>query len=345
MITNIFKTAFVVWTVLLLSFLTGCHQQRDHSATLSPALPTATVRVEKAELQPLTLSDELVGTVRAKMHATLGARQTGRIENFPIKLGDKVQSGELIAELEAGEIKAHVEQAEAALEQAERDWKRVSSLFDAGSATRSERDAVESRLRITRASLAESRASLLQMRIVAPFDGVITKKWADAGDLATPGNPIVDIENPGILQIEIDIPESIAAPLALNSSLSIVGNPGSNATAVITELSPAFDPITRTRQAKLQLKGGSFSSGQFVRVSIPTAERKAILLPRQAVIERGQLELVFSLDARHARMHLVRTRPHNDGRIEILSGITAGQSIIVQGAESLLDGQPVEVKQ
>ena len=338
-------TAFGGWTVFLLPFLNGCDQNRDHTGTLARGLPTVTVRVEKAELQTLTLSEELVGTVRAKMHATLGAKQTGRIETFSIKLGDKVQRGEMIAELEAGEIKAHVEQAEASVEQAERDWKRVSSLFDAGSATRSERDTAESRLRITRASLAESRASLLQMRIVAPFDGVITKKWADAGDLATPGKPIVEIENPAILQIEVDIPESIAGPIALNTSLSVVGHPGSNATAVITELSPAFDPITRTRQAKLELKEGSFRSGQFVRVSIPTAERKAILLPRQAVIERGQLEFVFSLNGKHARMHLVKVRPHADGRIEALSGLRAGESVIVQGAEQLMDGQPVDVKQ
>ena len=344
MIANNFKPRVAVLTVWLLLFHTACHQKRDHTATPARAFPTVNVRIETAELQPLTLSEEVVGTVRAKMHATLEAKQAGRIEKLAIKLGDKVRCGEMIAELEAGEIKARVEQAEASLEKAERDWKRAASLFDASSATRSERDAAESQLRAARGALAENRASLDQMRIVAPFDGVITKKWAETGDLATPGKPLLEIENPSVLQVDIDVPESFAGRIELNSRLAIVNDPDGNATGVVTEVSPAFDPVTRTRRAKLELQEGSFSSGQFVRVSIPTAERKAILLPKAAVVERGQLMMVFTMEQQHARMHLVKVRSHSDERIEILSGLGVGESVIVKGAEQLMDGQPVEVR-
>jgi RND family efflux transporter MFP subunit len=327
-----------------LLFLAACHQKSERVATPARPLPTAHVRVQKAESQPFVVSEEVMGTVRAKNRATLEAKQTGRIETLRVKLGDKVRCGDLIAEVEAGEIKARVEQAAASLEQAERDWRRVSSLFDASSATRSERDAGESRLRVARANLAEARASLAQMTIVAPFDGVVTKKWADAGDLATPGKPLVDIENASLLQVEIDIPESVAGKIEQNSKLSVVGESGVPVTGIVTEISPAFDPKTRTRQAKVELKNGSFASGQFVRVWIPSEQTKAILLPKTAVVERGQLEMVFTKEGQHARMRLIKSRSHRDANVEVLAGLSAGESVIVEGAEQLTDGQPVEVK-
>lgn len=307
-------------------------------------MPTVSVSVRKAELEPIILAGEVVGTVRAKTRATLEAKQAGRIEKFPKNLGDKVRAGELVAELDAAESAARVEQAEASVEHVERDWKRVAALFEANSATRAERDAAESRLRGARADLAEKRASLGQMRIISPFDGVVTRKWAEAGDMAAPGKPIVEIEDPAVLQVEIEIPESFSEQVKLNSKLVVLRDQGASASGIVAELSPAFDSVTRTRRAKLEIKEGSFASGQFVRVSIPGVERKAILLPKAAVVERGQLEMVFTLEKDHARMRLVKTRALGDGRFEMLSGLSAGESVVVEGADRLIDGQPVEVK-
>ena len=77
------------------------------------------------------MTEEVVGTVRAKLHATLEAKLSGRIDKLPVVLGQRVKAGELVARLDAAEIKARLEQAEASLEQAERDWKRVSALVRA----------------------------------------------------------------------------------------------------------------------------------------------------------------------------------------------------------------------
>ena len=345
MIARTFKIAVCILTASSLLFFTACHQKADGAGTPAYPSPLAKVRVEKATLESVTHSEEVVGTVRAKVRATLEAKQAGRIEKLSQNLGDTVRAGELIAELDVRENAARVEKAAASVEEAERDWKRVSSLFDAKSATRSERDAAESRVRVARAALAEAQANLDYMRIVAPFDGVVTRKWAEAGDLATPGKPLVEIENLSVLQVEIDIPESLSARVKLHSKLSILGDRGIKTAGVITELSPAVDPATRTRRAKIETKEGSLAPGQFVRVSIPIAEQKVILLPKAAVVERGQLEMVFTTEKQHARMHLVKARAHDDARMEILSGVSAGESVIVEGSDQLSDGQPVEVKQ
>ena len=102
-----------------------------------------------------------------------------------------------------------------------RDWKRVSALFEQQTATHAEYDLAQARLRVAKATVAEAKAMMGYVEIAAPFDGVVTKKWADAGDLATPDKPLVDIEDPSSLQMEADIPETIASHVQKDSRLSV----------------------------------------------------------------------------------------------------------------------------
>lgn len=344
MILKHFECFVHVVTALTLAAFTGCGEKQGHSGPPAHPPPVARVRVEPADLQSVISSEEIVGTVRSKLRATLEARQSGRIDKFPYTLGDKVQGGELLAELESSASAARVQQAKASLEQAEREWQRISALFDANSATRAESDAAQSRLAVARGALAEAEANLNHARVIAPFDGVITKKWLDAGDFATPGKPLVEIENLTALQVEIDIPESLSAGVERHASLPVVADYGVNTTGIITEISPSVDATTRSRRVKIELKQGSFAPGQFVRVSIPLKEQMAILVSKDAVVERGQLEIVFTSEQGRARMHVVKSRPHGGGRVEILSGVRAGEIVVIEGAAQLVDGQPVEVR-
>lgn len=316
-------------------------EKREHSGA---ALPTATVRVQKVELAEMASTEEVVGTVRAKIHATLEAKQSGRIEKLPVSLGDTVQAGELVARLDAAETAARVEQAQASLEQAERDWKRVSTLFEVESATRAERDAAEARLRVAKGAVAEAQAALGYAEVVAPFKGVVTRKWADVGDLAAPGKPIIDIDDLSVLQVELDVPEGLSIRLQPGTEFEIIA-PAGRRKAGLREIAPGFDPITRTRRIKLDVADASgIFPGQFVRVAIPVAEGKALVVPEAAIVQRGQLEMVFSSEDQRARMRLVKTGRKTGSGVEILSGLSAGTMVVMEGAERLSDGQPLEVK-
>jgi RND family efflux transporter MFP subunit len=326
--------------------VSGCHKKREGPSALPPELPAAQVRVQTAANRTQPITEEVVGTVRAKLRATLEAKLNGRIETLPVVLGQQVKEGQLLARLDAREIKARLDQAEATLEQADRDWKRISALLAGQAATRAEADAAEARQRVAKAAAAEAQTMLSYVEIHAPFDGVVAKKWADTGDLAVPGKPLLDLEAQTGLQMEADVPEAIAARVQRDQKLAVrVEAVAGELTGVVSELAPAADPASRTFRVKLDLdaaKTTGVRAGQFARLRVPVGESNALHVPTSAVVQRGQLEIVFVVTDQHAHLRLVKTGKRSGDEIEILSGLHAGESVVVEGAALLLDGQAVK---
>ena len=326
--------------------LAGCGAKHETSSSDSPNLPTAQVRVQTAESKSRAVTEEVVGTIRAKLHATLEAKLNGRIEKLPVALGDKVSKGQLIAKLDAAEITAKLDQAKASLDQAERDWKRVSDLFEQSGVSRSEYDAAQSRLLIAKGAVAEATAMNSYVEIAAPFDGVVTRKWADVGDLAAPGKPIIEIEDPSALQLEADVPEMVASQIQRGATLVVrVDSVSGDLSGVITEIAPTADPLSRTFRVKLDLpQAPGLMSGQFARLVVPLGENRSLRVPASAVLQRGQLEIVFVAEQQRARLHLVKTGKRVGNEVEILSGLDEGDSVVTDHVALLTDGQPVEAK-
>lgn len=336
----------VLSCVLTAFALAGCGSKVEKSGDNSAKLPTAQVRVQTAESKPRTITEEVVGTVRAKLRATLEARLSGRIEKLPVALGETVQQGQLIAHLDAAEIPARLQQAEASLEQAEHDWKRISALFEQQSVTRGEFDSAQARHRVAQGAVAEAKAMMSYVEIVAPFNGVVTKKWVEVGDLAAPGKPLVDIEDPAALQMEADVPEAIASQIQHGAQLTVrTDSAKGEIIGRVSEIATAADAASRTFRVKLDLpQTPGLMSGQFARLAVPIGERSLVRVPVGAVVQRGQLEIVFAVVDQRAQLHLVKTGKRVGDEIEILSGLDAGHSVVVSGADQLTDGQPVEAR-
>src|SRR5438045_1243595 len=138
--------------------LAGCGKAPRGHAAAQPELPSVQVRTQTVEAKPWASIEEVVGTVRAKRSATIEAKTSGRITDLPVVLGQKVKAGELVARLDAPEIKARLDQAEASLQQAERDSKRVSSLFNQQAATRADYEAADSSYLVAKGVVTEARA-------------------------------------------------------------------------------------------------------------------------------------------------------------------------------------------
>jgi RND family efflux transporter MFP subunit len=340
------RIAYAGALLISVAFFTGCGGHGERQRPSAAQLPTVQVRVQVAQARKQAATMEVAGTVRAKLRSTLEAKVSGRIEEMPVLLGQRIKQGQRVALLDAAEIKARVDQAQASLEQAQSDWARISALFENQAVTRAEYDAAQARQRVTKAAVAEAEAMLRYVEVIAPFDAVVTRKLADVGDLATPGKPLIEIEDPAELQLDADVPESLASRIEPEGQLTVrVEALGSEIQGKVAEIAPAADSASRTFRVKVDLPGiPGARSGQFARLLIPDHETAVVHVPASAVVQRGQLEIAFVVTNRVAQLQLVRTGKRTGDEVEILSGLNPGDPIVVESAALLTDGQPVEAK-
>jgi len=323
--------------------LAGC-QKAQLPATES--LPVLNVRVETVALKPHVATEDVVGTVRPKLQSVIEAKIRGQIEKMLVVPGQQVKGGETLAQLDVREIQAKLDQALPVLEQTESDLKRYSMLIATRTVTQQEFDAVQARERVAKAAVAEAQTNLAYATIIAPFAGVITRKLADVGDLASPGKPLLEMQDTKSLRLEADVPDAIISGVEMGDKFSVrIEAEPNELEGVVSEISPAADPNSRTFIVKLDLPSGSgLRAGQFGRVAIPVSETPVLRVPASAVIQRGQMELVFVVANEHAHLRLVKTGKHFGGEVELVSGIDPGERVVIDGPSNLVDDQPVIIK-
>lgn len=334
----------IKWRATVLSgaiLLAGCH--REKGATGHEGLEPATVSVVAVEGRDHRAAEAVVGTVRSRTRAAIESKVSGRIERMEAAPGRMVRAGDLLVEIEIREIRARVEQAQALLRQAEQDFERIEGLFKQEAVTRSEWEAVDARRRVARAMLVEAEAMAANARMTAPFDGVVTRRHADVGDLAVPGRSLLELEDPNSLRFEADVPASLAGWVKLGDVLKVDLTPGSGVVeATLSEMEPSADDASRTFRVRLDLPPGTVSrGGSFGRMQLPMESSPVTTVSTNAVTVRGQMELVWVVAEGRAHLRLVKSGKRFGGDFEILSGLEPGERVVVSGGKLLKDGQPV----
>jgi membrane fusion protein (multidrug efflux system) len=336
---------FPLW-VAVSTLSLGSFACQKHAPPPPPELlPAAEVQVQTVDPQQHRASAEVVGTVRAKVRSTIEAKVAGRIARMPVDVGQRVKAGQLLVQLDADEIRARARQAEAVLERANADMRRFSALLAQQAVTQQEYDSAQAQKRVATASLQEARTMMSYAKVKAPIGGVVTRKHADVGDLAAPGKPLLEIEDPGALRLEVNVPAALIGRVERGESLTVrLAGLDKELTGSVTEVAPSADPNSRTFLTKIDLPTDEgVRIGQFGRAIIPTGETTILRIPRTALVRRGQLEIVFVVDHGKAHLRLVKTGKVLGTEIEIVAGLEDGESVVVSGPDKLLDGQPVEL--
>ena len=325
-------------------FLLGCHKSPESPAPA--ALPAAAVRVQTVESKKRVATEEVVGTVRAQLRSVVEGKVSGKLEQMLVVPGQQVNAGQVLAVIDAREVQARLDQALAVRQQAESDLKRFTLLLEQKILSQSEYDGAQSKFRVADAAAKEAETMLGYTKVTAPFAGVITRKHADVGDLATPGKPLLDMEDSRALRLEADVPEAVVGKLTLGDKLPVrIGALETELEGVISEIAPAADPGSRTFLVKLDLPAQpGLRAGQFGRVAMPVGETAALRVPVSAVVQRGQMEIVFVVSGNLAQLRLVKTGKRIGNEVELVSGVEAGEKIVVEGAAGLMDGQPLTIK-
>jgi RND family efflux transporter MFP subunit len=283
----------------------------------------------------------------------------------------QAQAGLLAAEQGVKAATSNRDAAAAGLALATATHKRIAELRAKNSATPNELDEAVSGLReaesravgaeagiqeakagaqAARAGLRAASVGASYAEITAPFDAVVTEKHVEVGNMATPGAPLLVVEDVRAFRLEVRLDESRVASLDRAAPVSVaidsLGADGATAavqSATITEVERALDPGSHAFLVKLDLpQNAELRSGMYGRARFAGAVQQAIRVPASAVVHRGQLTSLFVVGAdNRARLRLVQVGTTIDGRVNIDAGLDAGESVVVQPPISLVDGSPV----
>jgi RND family efflux transporter MFP subunit len=207
---------------------------------------------------------------------------------------------------------------------------------------------------MTVAMVREAEVMLGYAEIRAPFDGVVVRKPAQAGDFASPGFPLLELEGTSDFQIEANLPESLAATLRVGQEIpAVTPSSGASFTALLAELSPSAEAAARTVPVKLSVPAGAaVRSGEFIRLRVPGPMVRRLTMPASALSVLGQMERVFvvigpdstAAATSRAGLRLVRTGSTlPGGGLEILAGLEAGERVVLNPPASLREGDRLEV--
>jgi RND family efflux transporter MFP subunit len=284
---------------------------------------------------------EVSGTVRPVQRAVIAAKVMGAIEEMPVALGQLVREDDLLVRIAAGEVSARVLQAQSQLNQARRDLERERGLLEKGASTPDTVKSLQDRLAMTEAMVREAEVVLGYTAVRAPFTGVVARKIANAGDLATPGMPLLEVEGTRDFQVEAGIPDSLAARIHVGDSVPVeVPVSGVAFTGTVVELSSAADPAARAVPAKISIPAeAAVRSGQFARLHLLGAPSPAVCVPARAVTTYGQIERVFVVHDGRAGLRIVKRGGTRGGLVEILSGLSGGEVVVVDPPPGLSEGR------
>jgi RND family efflux transporter MFP subunit len=291
------------------------------------------------------------GEVASARHTAVSARVVARIEEVRVRAGSAVVEGDVLVVLDARDLAARAGEAEEALrsgraqlELARTEYARASSLLEQGVGTRQRvdqtravRDAADARVQGLQQALEEARTALSFAQIRAPAGGRVIDRFAEPGDTAMPGRPLLRIYDPTLLRVEVPVRESLAVHLNVGQGLRVeIPALDKNVEGNIDEIVPFAERGARTLLVKVGLEHATerLFAGMFARVGIPAGERRRLLVPEAAVERVGQLEFVHvARDGEALERRMVTTgETVGAGEIEVLSGLAAGEHVWVPGA-------------
>jgi RND family efflux transporter MFP subunit len=277
----------------------------------------------------------------------------------PARVGQSVAAGDILVEIDPQTAKGQEAQAEGALAQAraalslaERNYERYKALAASGSASALELDMTRTQYEQAKGAVQQGEGAVeaassvaRESRVTAPFAGRVATRLVEAGDLAAPGRPLVTIESATGRRLVVQVPAGAVAASGLKAGQKLavrIDGVAGDVTGTVVEMSPGADAVAHTFTATLELGGTLVATGLTGRATLESTVRSSILVPESAVLTSGGISLVaLKDDAGKARTRVVTTGAVSGGKVEILSGLSGGETVLVGLPAPPADGAPV----
>lgn len=289
--------------------------------------------------------------LRPIARADVVSKTLGYLDTVLVDRGDRVRAGQLLAIVRPSDLPDQLAAARATVELAKANRDRVEKLAPSGVVSQQEQQQAEANFAAASANLAALATRLGETQITSPLDGFVSVRRLDPGALVGPNSgavPILTVERVDTLRVFVPVNERDAAgvKVGLSAHVEVDALEGRSYAGTVSRVSPAFDPVTRTLDAEVQLKNpGELRSGMYGRGAIVLAVHpKAIVVPAGAVLLSGGRAWAFVVEGEKARRVEVKLGFDGGDWLEITSGLSPGAEVVTAGADALADGSPVRVQ-
>jgi RND family efflux transporter MFP subunit len=274
---------------------------------------------------------EVLGAVISKSLSQVSSQVPGRVMKIWVEAGSKVKPGAPLVTLSAAEYQARLNQAQAQLKQAAADYKRYKFLYKQGAASPQEFGAMEARYKTARAQMAEAATMRGYTVVRAPEAAVVAERKVAVGDLAQPGQSLIALYNPELLQIEGEVNDNYREQVKVGEKVE-VSVPAVHFTAnlPLAEIFPISASGSRTFKVRTKIfQNPALVPGMFARLSLPLGVTRGILIPKDAVHTVGQLTMVKVVVDHTAQLRQVKLGRQVGKKVEVLAGLQPGDQILL----------------
>lgn len=332
--------------LVLIAMMAGLFSEKvSPSDTVVQASFTGKTQVVTA--QAIEQTEYVPATIIAKQNTVISSRILAPIKTFAVRAGQVVQQGDLLIELEDGQLKAQVAQAKARLDavnsqlaQAQLQLNRAIKLREQGLTAVNDLDVAKTNFTELEASRNSAAEQLEQAQVVlsysqirAPISGKVVDRMAEPGDTVSPGQVLLSIYNPQSLQIEASVREQKAVSLKLGQLLAVeVPSLNIEGQATVAEIVPVADSSARSFLVKLEFANDiRLMPGMYAKVSLPSSSETQVVIDSQYITQYGQLNMVKVLNNNQVERRFIRPGVMLDTkRVVVVSGLIAGELLVVE---------------
>jgi RND family efflux transporter MFP subunit len=353
-----------LWFILTLAICVlgwqGCSEQQAAQPPRGrPPTPVKVVTVSNKQVQR---SVSLVGTAEPRKRSLVASEVPGLVKAFPVKEGQFVKKGQLLASLRTDTLEIRLDLAVASQreaktrhEQAKKDLERVQVLFAKELVTQKEMDdavaqegALEKRLSQLEAEIRLVQEQLSKATIMAPFAGWITKEHTEIGQWVEEGGPVVELVDLARVEVQVPLPEEYVRDVRVGDPVVAVFDalPGVEVKGTIFSVIAQADRAARTFPIKVELANPDLhiKSGMVARVNLAVgAPYQAVVIPKDALVLKGGKEFAFIVANNTVTQVPVTPLTHFEEFVEVQGAIEEGMQVVVEGNERLLPGQSVRI--
>lgn len=296
-------------------------------------------------LEEIMVTEPVPASIGARQATTISSRTLARITDITVRAGDSVSKGQLLLELERSDLESQLQQSSeqvravsARLNEARQNLDRAEQLYQRDlvaaavlDEARANHDAFTAELASARQAVREAEVAITFTEIKSPIDGRVVERFAEPGDTASPGDKLLALYNPLSMRVEAAVREGLALQLELGQEVEVeIPVLESRLMGRIEELVPAADPGSRSFMVKAQVNySGRLLPGMYARMLIPAGRESLLLVPRDRVVNYGQLDIVWIVQDGIVDRRFIRTgREVRPGMLEVISGLELGEQVL-----------------